>query len=96
MALLNRAKVECRMKNEASRMASRSIALGVLALVSSFFILHSSFAAESRPEPEVKAAFVVNFPKYVEWPAETTNAPIVIALLGGTKVNTKMQKIILK
>jgi hypothetical protein len=46
--------------------------------------------AENAPsEAEVKAAFLLNFPKYVEWPPEVfaeANSPIVIAIFGGDKV----------
>lgn len=48
-------------------------------------------------EYQVKAAFLINFPKYVDWPAEAfaaTNSPIVIAVLGQTKVTAEIQKII--
>jgi hypothetical protein len=54
-------------------------------------------AAESLPESQVKAAFLVNFPKYVDWPAEAfaaTNSPIVIGVLGKTEVTAELQKII--
>lgn len=57
----------------------------------------TSRAAESLPEYQVKAAFLVNFPKYVDWPAEAfaeTNSPVVIAVLGETKVTAEVQKII--
>ena len=49
------------------------------------------------PEHVVKAAFLLNFPKYVEWPAEAfarSNSPIVIAVLGETKVTAEIQKVI--
>ena len=43
-------------------------------------------AAEStRPEYDVKAAFLLNFTKFVEWPAESfgdSNSPISICILG--------------
>jgi hypothetical protein len=48
-------------------------------------------------EQQVKAAFLVNFPKYVDWPAESfaeTNSPIVIAVLDETKVADELQKMI--
>ena len=48
-------------------------------------------------EYQVKAAFLINFPKYADWPAEAfaeTNSPIVIAVLGETKVTEEIQKII--
>lgn len=47
-------------------------------------------AAESAPsEAQVKAAFLLNFPKYVEWPATAfsqTNSPIVVAILDADSV----------
>jgi hypothetical protein len=48
-------------------------------------------------EYQVKAAFLINFPKYTEWPAVAftdTNSPIVIAVLGETPVTGEIQKII--
>jgi hypothetical protein len=48
-------------------------------------------------EHQVKAAFLINFPKYVDWPAEAfarTNSPIVIAVLGETRVTGEIQKVI--
>jgi hypothetical protein len=48
-------------------------------------------------EYQVKAAFLINFPKYVDWPAEAfaaSNSPIVIAVLGESKVTEEIQKII--
>jgi len=48
-------------------------------------------------ETQVKAAFVVNFPKYVTWPAESftkTNSPIVITVLGGSKLGDELAKMI--
>jgi hypothetical protein len=59
----------------------------------------AGFTAEAPPsEYQVKAAFLINFPKYAEWPAEAfaeTNSPIVIATLGETKVTAELQKLIL-
>lgn len=49
------------------------------------------------PEKQVKAAFLVNFPKYVEWPADAfadTNSPIVLAVLGESELNEDLQKMI--
>ena len=48
-------------------------------------------------EYQVKAAFLINFPKYVDWPAGVfagTNSPIVLAVLGETKVAEEVQKVI--
>ena len=49
------------------------------------------------PEKQVKAAFLVNFPKYVEWPADTfpdTNSPIILATLGETDLGAEIQKMV--
>lgn len=57
-----------------------------------------STAAEIlHPEYQVKAAHLVNLPKYVDWPAEAfagTNSPIVIAVLGESAVTAEIQKVI--
>jgi hypothetical protein len=57
-----------------------------------------SIAEEPLPsESQVKAAFLINFPKYADWPAEAfaeTNSPIVIAVLGETPVTEEIQKVI--
>src|SRR6185295_1439245 len=57
-----------------------------------------AFAQEAPlPEHQVKAAFIINFPKYVDWPAEAfadPNSPIVIVILGEAKVTEEIQKII--
>jgi hypothetical protein len=57
-----------------------------------------SIAEEPVPsESQVKAAFLINFPKYADWPAEAfagTNSPIVIAVLGETPVTEEIQKVI--
>lgn len=59
-----------------------SAMFGVLACL----IAMESFAsAEQRTEYEVKAAFIYNFARFVEWPAtafERPDAPIVICVLG--------------
>lgn len=57
-----------------------------------------SIAEEAPPsEYQVKAAFLVNFPKYVDWPEEAfaeTNSPIVLAVDGESKVAGELQKVI--
>lgn len=56
-----------------------------------------AFAQDAPPEPQVKAAFLVNFPKYVDWPAETfveTNSPIIVATLGETDLGDHLRQMI--
>lgn len=46
---------------------------------------------------QVKAAFLINFPKYVDWPASAfaeTNSPIVVAIFGDENVANEVQKMI--
>ena len=53
--------------------------------------------SKSPPDYEVKAAFLANFPKYVEWSAEApadTNSPTVVACLGESKVSEALRKVI--
>jgi uncharacterized protein DUF4154 len=64
------------------------------------WIAGTSVSSAEEPLPseyQVKAAFLINFPKYVDWPAEAfagTNSPIVVAVLGETRVTAEIQKII--
>lgn len=62
-------------------------------------LLAAGVAAQetSYPEPQVKAAFLLNFPKYVDWPAgsfASTNSPIVIAVFGDSPVTAELQNMI--
>jgi hypothetical protein len=54
----------------------------------------SLHAGETDPsEAQVKAAFLLNFPKYVDWPMTAfpeTNSPIVIAILGDDEVANEL------
>ena len=48
-------------------------------------------------ESQVEAAFLVNFPKYVDWPATAfaaTNSPICVAIFGDDDVAAEFNKII--
>jgi uncharacterized protein DUF4154 len=52
--------------------------------------LVSNRAGETAPsEAQVKAAFLLNFPKYVQWPSATfpaTNSPVVVGILDNEDV----------
>ena len=56
------------------------------------------FRADDLPEASetrVKAAFLVNFPKYVDWPADAfarSNSPIVLAVFGEADVAEDLRK----
>ena len=46
---------------------------------------------------QVKAAFLINFPKYVDWPANAfadTNSPIIVAVFGDENVANEVQNMI--
>jgi hypothetical protein len=55
-------------------------------------------AEEEMPADfQVKAAFLVNFPKYVDWPANVfaeTNSPITVAIFGDDNVANEVQNMI--
>jgi hypothetical protein len=74
--------------------------LGALLVLAGGWIADTtaSFAQEALPsEYAVKAAFLVNFPKYVEWPAVAfagPESPVVIAVLGETKMAEEIQTVI--
>jgi hypothetical protein len=55
-------------------------------------------AAQQQPsEYDLKAAFLFNFAKFVEWPSEAfaeTNSPIVIGILGKNVFGDTLEKII--
>jgi hypothetical protein len=48
-------------------------------------------------EYQIKAAFIINFPKYADWPPEAfaaATSPIVFAVVGESKVTDELQKLI--
>jgi hypothetical protein len=70
-----------------------------LALAAAFFVamFAASAPAQSRPLPEyeVKAAFLYNFAKFVEWPAEAlpaSPAPFKLCVLGKDPFGTGLQQ----
>lgn len=71
---------------ETARRLIVAAAVGVVLLAGN----RSAFAEEDMPlDYQVKAAFLVNFPKYVDWPTATfadTNTPIVVAIFGDDNV----------
>jgi len=78
---------------------ARAMLCACLALAAGWMTKSPVLTAEEpqASEQQVKAVFLINFPKYVDWPAEVfaeTNSPIVIAVPGETKVAEEIQKII--
>jgi len=69
--------------------------LGVAALFL-FFGLTGGQAA-TAPETELKAAFLYNFAKFVEWPAEafsSETAPIQLAVFGDEEFGAKLRSLL--
>src|SRR5947207_3211666 len=58
----------------------------------------NGFATEDAPlDFQVEAAFLVNFPKYVDWPSATfteTNSPITIGIFGDDNVASEFENMI--
>jgi hypothetical protein len=54
-------------------------------------------AADEGLEYQVKAAFLLNFTKFIEWPAsafDTSDSPIVICILGGDPFGNTLDQIV--
>jgi hypothetical protein len=54
-------------------------------------------SGQNRAEYKLKAAFIYNFVQFIEWPQEafvSSNAPIVIAILGTDPFGNSLQEIV--
>jgi hypothetical protein len=76
-------------------------AVAVLALSALIAASLRSVAATDPPptlrEYEIKAAFLYNFTKFIEWPARTfadANAPIVIGVLGDSACTPALERLV--
>ena len=70
---------------------------GLLVLSLLIGLSFKTFAQEGASEYQVKAAFLYNFAKFVEWPAGTfpnTNSPIVLGILGKNVFGSDLEKTI--
>src|ERR1051325_1295186 len=87
-----RPNVTHRFLQPARALVSAVALLGVAAAT----MTSSTFAGEaSFTESQVKALFLFNFSKYVNWPDDAypaTNAPIVIGVHGETHIRDDLQK----
>ena len=73
-----------------------AIRLGLLALLAFLFEAPSALAQTRRPE-EVKAAFLYNFARFVEWPAkafEGAASPFVIGIAGDEGIAAELQAMV--
>lgn len=60
-------------------------------------LMSHAFAQSQPSEYDLKAAFLFNFAKFVEWPPDAfaeTNSPIVIGILGNNVFGDTLEKII--
>jgi hypothetical protein len=60
-------------------------------------LVNNAWAQQQPSEYELKAAFLFNFAKFVDWPPEAfakTNSPIVIGILGQNVFGDTLEKII--
>src|ERR1043166_3425585 len=68
----------------------------ILALAFALLSLVHAVAAEPVvTESEMKAAFILNFPKYIDWPAgafAAPTSPLVVAFFGDSPVGTDFRK----
>lgn len=69
---------------------------GVIVMLGFLIGVTCTIASEpSLPEPQVKALFLFNFTKYVDWPADVfadAKTPIVIGVLGDNKIGDNLQE----
>ena len=69
-------------------------AIGFFLLALALFSSVTTSRADSTPsEPQMKAAFILNFPKYVEWPPASLaspSSPILVAILGDDAVANEL------
>jgi len=75
----------------------RTSLLSALVLASMIFVTVATAQEAAPTEHQVKAAFLINFPKYVDWPASSfdeTNSPLIIGVLGESKITDEIQKLL--
>ncbi len=61
-------------------------------------LLSSTATAQSAPEYQVKAAFLFNFARFVEWPADafsSADAPLQVCVLGQDPFGSDFEQVIL-
>jgi hypothetical protein len=80
------------MSTQVSRLVTR-IALGIFAVLG--IGTHPALAADVST-PELKAAFLLNFVRFAEWPDDTARArgPVVLCVFGDEQVEAFLEQII--
>jgi hypothetical protein len=64
------------------------------AAIASLLVLQPSVFAQNVTEPALKAAFIYNFAKFTEWPADavTGQEPFVLCVLGDAAVGEALER----
>ena len=68
--------------------------LTVRAAIAILLLISVTAAAQDVTEPALKAAFIFNFAKFTEWPAEvmTTGEPLVLCVLGDAAIGEALER----
>ena len=80
-----------------TRWASRSIRLAALVLTAGACLFSMRAAEATALEYKVKAGYLFNFAKYVEWPASAfpaADSPFIIAVLDGTEAGPVLEQVL--
>ena len=70
---------------------------GALLPLLALALVANAFAAEVRRPEEVKAAFLYNFTRFVEWPSaafEKPDSPLIIAVAGNETIAVELQRMV--
>ncbi|MGV3774651.1 MAG: YfiR family protein [Verrucomicrobiales bacterium] len=73
--------------------------VGIMAIIFAAALPNHGHAqgAPKAAEYEIKAAFILNFAKFTEWPSnkfESTNAPIIIGILGEDPFDGSLERVL--
>ena len=77
---------------------SRRVIALLLAVLGLWSISIAAWAGDApeASEEQIKAAFLLNFSRYVEWPTnafQTPDSPIVFAVIGDNKIATELERL---
>lgn len=75
---------------------SKSIIWAIVLMLCFFSANVKSFAEGESNEYNIKAMFILNFMKYVEWPAESENGVFKIGIAGDSELYDALQSMIKK
>jgi hypothetical protein len=89
-----------RLRPELASFAKRLFLKTCLLVTAVACLVHAAGSAKAGEsvvtESQIKAAFLLNFAKYVEWPAEAfayTNSPIVVVIFDDDELSMAFQKV---